>query len=297
MRFLRALLALFAKPKPTPVPVPPVVVPPYVAPPVAAQHGINTHRNSAEEIQAVADLGCRHARVTVYTANPVDVQSWAWKIPAMEAQGITPLLCVHDFDQRNNAIVQMVNLTTTFPNRTWQVGNEANAYPDYWLHDPAQYASLMQSLLVICPNARFVGMGMAHGNGATDYLKGYLAAGGPLLDAWCIHLYGVPVNIDAIVRETQAVLKGKMPLWITEYGIDGAAQIAAWGPQTPAQLDAEQRLTVQRVTEAAGPLGVSRTYCYAMWDDQDYGFGITRKDDAHRPSWDALQLTLTRSTP
>jgi hypothetical protein len=250
--------------------------------PVACVHGVVTHRNSDAELAGVAALGVRHVRTTYYSRESDDVNaSWGWKLPNMDALGIEPLMVLHDFDQDVAAINRIVS---AHPTRTWQIGNEANAYPNYWLHDPANYAGLMRELVTAHPTTKFVGMGLAFSYGQADYLKGYFVFGGPILTAWCIHCYGVPIALDVPVAETQAVLKGRMPLWVTEYGINRVDQERAWGPRTTEQIDAEQAKEIGDVIARASSLGISRTYQYCYFDGTDDGFGLVRTDGSLHPA-------------
>lgn len=257
---------------------------------VPCVHGVVTHRNSDTELRGVAALGVRHVRTTYYARESAEVNAaWPQKLATMDALGIEPLMILHDFDQDVDVIHRVVR---QFPERLWQIGNEANAYPHYWLGEPAQYARLMRELMAAHPTTRFVGMGLAFNYAQAGYLKAYLAAGGPMLAAWCIHCYGAPISFAVPVRETQAVLQNRMPLWVTEYGIDRAQQEQAWGPRTLAQLDAEQADEIADVLRRAGPLGVSRTYQYCYYDGTDDGFGLVRADESLRPSAVVFSSTL-----
>lgn len=249
---------------------------------VRCTHGVVTHRNSDDELRGVAALGVRHIRTTYYSRESDAVNAtWPHKLALMDTLGIEPLMILHDFSLDKAIIHRVVD---EFPTRLWQIGNESNAHPAYWLGDPAKYAALMRELVAAHPSTRFAGMGMAFNYQQAGYLKSYLAEGGPLLSAWCIHCYGAPIALDKPIRETQAILKNRMPLWITEYGIDRVNQEQAWGPRTTAQLDTEQADEIADVLRRAGPLGVSRTYQYCYHDDTDDGFGLVCKDESPRPS-------------
>jgi len=281
----------------------PIVVPPIIAPTARCAMGCVAQRG-AGDIAGMVALGAKIVRVTFYTAQDTpqyrtDIASW---LTQFDAAGIEPVIVVHDFQNATNAPAMMASLVASFPNRTWQVGNEYNGQP--WREKspgwgPGSttgtfYAGLMQQVVAACSAARFVGMGLAFNFAQAQFLADYIAGGGPTLEAWCIHVYGCPYNANVTVPETTAVLQGKMPLWITEYGIEEASMVAAWGPQTLAQCDAEQCKEMAALLAVAGSLGVSRTYYYCYWDDTDTGFGLVRKDESHRPAWDSLHAACAR---
>lgn len=290
-RLLAFLAALFGKRKPTPIP-------PYVAPAVPCTHGVIAHQLTGNVAQ-MDELGCKLARITYYVREPDPKyhENWAWQLPYFDAHGIEPLIIIHDTDSADHTVETLVRLTGLYPNRLWQIGNEWNA--GEWSrggfgNTGTKYAEIMRRLIAACPvGTRFVGVGLAYNYAQPEYLRSYLAAGGPTLKAWCIHVYGVPVTLTSTVQETQDVLRGRMPLWITEYGIDRTQQELAWGPRTDAQIDEEQRRTVAEVTQNAGRLGVSRAYHYDMNDDSDFGFGLVRADGVtKRPSWYAMLAAM-----
>jgi len=284
IRWFLRWLGLMQAPKPTPAPPPAPIVP--------CAHGVILHRCSQEEIDGCLALGVRHVRVTYYTkASPAVNDAWRWKLLAFDAIGIEPLIIVHDVDSSDQAVLVLTQLTALYSGRTWQVGNEWDGNLQHWCHTGGQYAVLMQRIVAACPGQQFVGMGLSFSAAQPNFLRDYLAAGGPELVAWCIHTYGVPVlpAMREKVKATQAVLQNRWPLWITEYGIERSSQEAAWGPRTDAQVDEEHRLTVAQITANAGVCGVSRTYHYCYWDDRDFAFGLVRRDESRRPAWDAMR--------
>jgi hypothetical protein len=288
MQFLRAILALFGKRKPKP----PVVVPPPPIIAVACTHGVVSHK-SAGDLDDLKALGVKIVRLTYYVRNP-DSTHWTWQLPLFDAAGIEPMLVVHDTDSVEHTVATMADLTRRYSNRLWQVGNEWNA--SGWSRGDfaitgGQYAVLMQRVIAACPaGTRFCGVGLAFNYAQATYLADYLAAGGPTLEAWCIHTYGVPNTPRLTVGQTQAVLKGRMPLWITEYGIEKASMEQAWGPQTDAAFEEEQRKEMIDLLAVAGSLGVSRTYYYCMSGDEK--FALVMDDGRHRPAWDVLHAAL-----
>jgi hypothetical protein len=81
-----------------------------------------------------------------------------------------------------------------------------------------------------------------------------------------------------------------MPLWITEYGIEKAAMEDAWGPQTDAAFEEEQRRLVVDIVANAGKIGVARTYYYCMSGDER--FALVMNDGRRRSAHDALHDSI-----
>lgn len=270
-------------PKVTLTPPAPVIVP------VTCVHAVVSHK-SAGDLDELKALGVKKVRLTYYVRNP-DNSHWTWHLPLFDAAGIEPMIVVHDFDSMDQSVEVMRDLTTRFPGRRWQIGNEYNFHgwsKDDFAYHGGQYAVMMQRIIAACPpGTRFVGCGLAFNFDQVGYLRDYLAAGGPILEAWAIHAYGVPVVLDTTVRPTQAMLAGKMPLLVTEYGINRADQVQAWGPRTDAQIAEEQRRTLVDVTSHAGALGVSETYWYCL--SGDLPFALVDDAGIRSPAWLALQ--------
>lgn len=251
-------------------------------------HGVVSHK-SAGDLTELQTLGVKIVRLTYYVRN-TDNSHWPWHLEAFDAAGIEPMLCVHDTDSIEHTVTTLAALTRQFPNRLWQVGNEWNA--SGWSHNDfavkgKQYAVLMRRVMAACPvGTRFCGVGLAFNFAQAAYLADYLAAGGPMLEAWCVHTYGVPNYPRATILDTQTVLRGRMPLWITEYGVEKAAMDKAWGPQTDAAFEEEQRKEMVDLLAVVPTLGVNRTYYYCF--SGDLRFAMLMDDGRRRPIWDAL---------
>lgn len=273
--------------------------PVYIPVPVAScTHGVVIQRGSQGEIDGVAALGAKVVRMTYFTANEVDPnyrRDFEGRLLALDAKGIETLLVVHDFPAWEAVAPKMADLVQSFPNRTWQLGNEYDAQPwRGWGNTGARYATLMRDVVTACPGQRFVGMGLASADGqgipgvAPDitrqpqFLRDYLAANGTMLAAWCLHLYGTLATITAKANATSQVLAQRMPLWLTEYN-----------QSTPPDIsDATEVQIVSDVTANAARLGVSRTYFYDYWDGPG-SRGLVRNDDTHRPAWDTFHSIIT----
>lgn len=273
-------------PKPTPV---------YV-PVASCTHGVVIQRGSQGEIDGIAALGVKVCRMTYYTAQETEAtyrQAFEARLLALDAKGIETLIVVHDFAARDQVASQMGVLVQAFPGRVWQVGNEWDAQPwKGWGTTGTDYAALMQSVVASCPSARFVGMGLASADGeplgvAADavrqptFLTDYVMAGGPALEAWCLHLYGDIGQAMIRVTATQRVLDNRFPLWVTEYNARGRPVSDATAVQV-----------VTDMTASAARLGVSRAYVYDYWDGPGTA-GLVREDDTHRPAWDTLHTVLS----
>lgn len=298
MHWLRALLArLFGH-----TPMPPVV--PILSVPRTTL-GVCGHRWSGVELDGLIAIGCQHVRIDYYTQDTQEAHdSYERRLADSDAAGIEPLILVHDFPTLAEVPRVMATLTTRFPGRLFQVGNEYDAqpwrkeHPDWrgWTDSGASYAKLMNAVRAACPTARFVGMGLAlDGVGQAKYLSEYLAAGGPMLEAWCIHSYGCPVSPTKALP-THAVLKGRMPLWVTEFGQNKWQIEAAWGAHTDASCEAEVAKQITAWIADAPKNGVTRAYVYCYFDGQDegpnQGFGLVRPDESRRPSWNTIHTFL-----
>jgi hypothetical protein len=249
-------------------------VPPVPPVPVArCALGCVAQRGSQSEIDGMAALGVKHARVTFFTAqdSPQYRATRTAMLLALDAKGIEPLIVVHDFPTAAEIPSTMADLTTAFPGRLWQIGNEYDAQP--WREQNAGwgpkstagafYALIMRAVVAACPGQRFVGMGLAttaSGDAARwqAFAWSYFAAAGPTMEAWCIHAYA---NVPAQVADMQVALLHRWPLWVTEYN---AVPIPAFAA-----------------------VGVSRAYWYCYWSGSGPA-GLVNADDSHRASWDAL---------
>jgi hypothetical protein len=227
-------------------------------------------QQGAGDLAGMVALGATIVRVTFFTAQDttpayrVGIAQW---LAAFDAAGVEPVIVVHDFPTLASVVPAMVSLTTSFPNRTWQVGNEWEAVPNPFCSTGGQYAVLMQQVVAACPGVRFAGMGLATtptGDAArwTTFAQDYFAARGPTLAAWCIHAYR---DVGAQVATMQSALLNRWPLWVTEYNV------------VPIPLFAG--------------MGVSRAYWYCYWDNGGPQ-GLVNADGSHRPAWDALHLSM-----
>ena len=256
-------------------PKPPVVPAVPLVPVPSCAHGCVIHRGSQGEIDGLKALGVTLARSTFYTAQDLSTSTYraafGARLLALDAAGIESLIVVHDFPTWVSVVPAMVSLVASFPNRTWQVGNEWDAQPWSFCNTGSQYAVLMQQVITACPGVSFAGMGLATtpaGDAArwTAFVQSYFASSHPTLEAWCIHSYA---NVPAQVAAIQSALLNRFPLWITEYN------------QVP--------------IPAFAALGVERAYWYCYWDAGGPQ-GLVNADDSHRPAWNTMH-TLAGATP
>lgn len=239
--------------------------------------GVVSHGTPLEAEQTVA-LHMHDVRVTYDPAlRSVDYDAtFAARLLHFRDQGVTPLVVVHHFTAGTDIASTVADLTHRFPGTVWQVGNEGDAEVNGGMTG-TQYAALMRSVVALAPEARFVGMGLS----CTDntpwsrtpdvvrqpaFLRAYLAAGGPMLDAWAIHTYGADLAhaVTVRVQATNAVLRGRMPLYLTEIGYDTID-------------DATQSAQLVAGLNAAHQNGVTRAYLYDLWDGPG-NFGLYQSD-------------------
>ena len=262
---------------------------PFVSTPIAfTNHGVNIARAAGIELDGLKNLGVKFVRHTFYTKQDTGDYDGIFRarLLALDALGIETLIVVHDFDSAYEISSKMAELVKRYPNRLWQIGNEWDAAT--WVpfgNTGAQYAEIMREVIKVCPNTSFVGMGLATSdvpNTPPDiirqpkFLTDYLNNSGPLLKAWCIHIYGHPVinTFKSLVTATQQVLKQRMPLWVTEYGTFDD--------------DETERQMIVDITTNAPKYGVSRTYQYCFWAG-DSNFGLVDRNDNPRPAFNELK--------
>ena len=282
-----------------------------VSPPQAFRVGIGSH-GSPNEAPLMQQVGVRNVRVTFYTQQdtPQYEAEFDARMVDLRTHGLLPLVVVHDFGYKpSTADTLFSRLARRYPGTAWQVGNEHDAVQGY---TGTQYAALMQrvapAIRAADRTATIVGMGLASTDGQPWAFQGdalrqstfaadYLNHGGPVLDAWAIHVYGYPLAnaMTQRVKATQAVLHGVMPLWVTETGFDARTvfsdALLRLGFQP--QADALQATSIVQGIDAARKLGVARVYVYQLWDATDNGFGLLRANAVTRKqSWFSLQSYL-----
>lgn len=286
----RALARLFRRtPRPSPV-VPHTPL------------GLVAHRCDDAEVGALVSLGVRHVRVTFYVGadegDPTYRTTFGARLEALRLNGIAPLVVVHDLRGGEIQVAHtMADLAASFPGTTWQVGNEWDGDANHpWARGDA-YAGLMNIVAYnvrrMDPTARFVSLGLASPGSDTQrhgaFVRDYIAAGGPALDAWCVHAYGVPAvdAFRAVTSRMRAALPDKTPLWVTEFGVEGNQLREAYGALTTENIDAVQAGSWSSILTAAPSCNVQRLYGYALrLDDNgnDDGHGILRADGSERPA-------------
>ena len=313
MNLLTHLLQLFhLGPKPPVLPprppapgsvpvVPPTVPAPQPAPVVAAASlpalrvGVGSH-GSPDEARQLASLGTltritysavdRAARGEQYDAE------FAARLVDLRTHGLDVLVVVHDFFSKmpyDQIVPLMASLAKRHPGTAFQIFNEADAQPWYRGGDCAGLmAALLPAMKAADSTCSVVGMGLACTDGQSWafmadgvrqplFLTEYLKANGPTLDAWCIHVYQMPLakRVTQLVQATQSVLQGRMPLWITECGMD---DVTLQANGITVGFDAMQSAEIVGAREAAAKVGAARLYIYNLWTNDETGFGVLRAD-------------------
>lgn len=291
-----------------------------VYPPLQTQIGVGVHGSPDEAVQLQA-LGVKHTRLTFWTKldSPQYEREHEARMSWLRAHGVEPLVVVHDFFPY--AILpdtMLARLAARFPGTTWQILNESDVLPGWrdgriqLLYRGYDYAYLMYFTAAAMrradPTVKLVGMGMAGHEGepwhmapgwvqVDQFTKEYLATPwAPMLDAWAIHVYGGPLAnvLEAKVLSTRRALNGKMPLWVTEIGMDRANAEGAFSRQwTAAQVDSVQSAETMKAIAKANELGIERLFIYQLWTADDDGFGLLRADAVTtRPVYTTLQAYL-----
>lgn len=269
--------------------------------------GVGTH-GSLHEAKQIASMHLNLTRVTYYTRedSPQYRLEFAARLLDLRSHGLEVLVVVHDFVNRRDAPQWMAVLAKAFPGTLWQVGNEWDAVPAGYGTGGA-YAELMKAVMFAMRNvetdARVVGMGLATADGrawsvvgdvprTVAFTRDYLAAGGPVLEAWCLQVYGIPLRAAVKVRVQAAhdALAGAMPVWLTEVGSDRENLERSWGKQSLEQIDRWQAEQALDAILAAGEAGVERVYFYQLHSGDDDGFGFLRSDaTTERPIMNAMR--------
>lgn len=268
--------------------------------------GVGSHGN-ANEAGQLASLGSL-TRVTFYLQkdNAQYRREFAARLVDLRTHRLDVMTVVHDFGR--DTVQQMVSLATSFRGMTWQVLNEADARR----LTGATYARLMSRMVpavrAVDATARFVSMGLSSTDGQpwafspdtvrlVAFTRAYLDANGPMLDAWCVHVYGLPLNeaVSTRVRAVRGILNGRMPICISEMGVDRAHIERVLGKRTTAAIDSIQAREIENGLAAAQREGVTRVWLYQLWTNDDDGFGVLRANaKTERPVAAAIRRFTAR---
>lgn len=301
------------------------------APAGLAPVGIVAHALGADDIARIVSLGVRQVRYTIYwnvwvdpVSGPAYRQRARAEVAAARDAGLRLLLVVHGdpygtqgYDRRAEAAVAfrdfMVERVKEWPGLEWQLWNEMDAgfTTLFGADDPALSQAdrgrlYGEHLLMVVPAIRTADRSAtivlgAPGLEPAPFLAGVLSVPGvtgALFDAVAIHAYGPPsaARIAAWappVRTLLAQRKLRTPIWVTEFGLDDASQVRAWGITDPARWDAIQLQSWQEVVDANAAAGwATRLYGYALrTDDVGDTYGIFHRDGTPRAVARWLQQT------
>jgi len=279
---------LFARPTPQPQPYTPL--------PAATVVGINIHRGGQQEMEMLQDLGTKHARITMWLQEwdqPNRGPAWHAMLTHFDHIGIEPLLVLHMSTRRDWA-----RAAGEFRGRIWQLGNEVDATSV----SATQYCSIittaMREMLAADPTAQFVASGLARTDGQgthdTSDLDRWTAWASALmtlpqgtLQAIALHAYtDDTLPISGLVRAVNNVVRGRVPLWITEFG-----PVQHGGPLGIVP-DEDAGEIVQAYRYRLPTWGFERCYWYCLNDGMDWGHGLVRENDEKRPGYDAVKAWI-----
>lgn len=280
-----AIRRLFSRPTPAPQPYTPRYVETVV--------GINIHRGGQQEMDMLQDLGTRHARITMWLQEwdePNRVLAWHAMLWHFDHIGVEPLLVLHMSTRRDWA-----QAAAEFTGRTWQLGNEVDATSMSAAAYATEVLTATRAMLAADPTATFVASGLARTDGQgthdtsdmsrwTAWASALMTLPQGTIQAICLHAYtDYTLPIIGLVQAVNNVVRGRVPLWITEFG-----PVQHGGPNGIVPDDAAGKV-VQAYRYRLPAWGVERCYWYCLHDGMDFAHGLVRANDEPRPGFYAVR--------
>ena len=263
--------------------------PPYTPSHTATVVGINIHRGGQQEMLMLQDLGTKHARITMYLEEwyqPNRIAAWRAMLTHFNHIGVEPLLVLHMSTRRD-----WVKAAAEFTGRTWQLGNEVDATSMSAAAYAAEVLTATREMLAADPTAMFVASGLARTDGqgthdTSDLLRWTFWALALMelpqgtFRAICLHAYtDDTLPISGLLDAVNNVVRGRVPLWITEFG-----PVQHGGPNGVV-MDWSAGNVVRAYRNRLPAWGVERVYWYCLNDGMDFAHGLVRADDSHRPGY------------
>ena len=263
--------------------------PPYTPSHTATVVGINIHRGGQQEMDMLQDLGTKHARITMWLQEwwqPNRIAAWRAMLTHFDFIGVEPLLVLHMSTRSDWA-----RAAAQFHGRTWQLGNEVDATSMTAAAYAAEVLTATREMLAADPTAKFVASGLARTDGQgthdtsdlsrwTEWASALMELPEGTLRAICLHAYtDDTLPISELVQAVNNVVRGRVPLWVTEFG-----PVQHGGPNGIVPDD-EAGVVVRAHRNRLPAWGVERVYWYCLHDGQDFAHGLVRADDSHRPGY------------
>lgn len=282
---LSAIRRLFGRPTPTP--------PPYTPRHAATVVGINIHRGGQQEMDMLLDLGTKHARITMWLQEwdqPNRVAAWHAMLTHFDHLDIEPVLVLHMSTRRDWA-----KAAAEFKGRTWQLGNEVDATSMSATQYVAVITTAIREMLAADPTADFVASGLARTDGQgthdtsdlsrwTSWASALMTLPQGTFRAICLHAYtDDTLPISGLLDAVNNVVRGRVPLWITEFG-----PVQHGGPLGIVPDDAAG-VVVQAYRHRLPAWGIERCYWYCLNDGMDFAHGLVRANDEPRPGYYAVR--------
>lgn len=287
-------------------------------------------------VAMLRELGIRKVRMSVWWGWWEGEQKSRWDemMPRLRSAGIEVLPIITAPPRRLNARSweELARETVTFadgflrrhPVPYIQVGNEWDTGspwfgPESGIADQRErgrrygrYLNHVSSRLRrLHPGTKIVAGGISH---TDQFVRGLYETGGGAFDVVAIHTYGdhtwgEPWGRGATVKRIQAEFGRADPVWVTEFGIDGAAQVGIWRREhgrAPSRAELDQyQLDNWRVPldEDPGRFLYDRVYGFQLppgtdggtgWpaalNPLDYSYGLLRADNrTPRPAYNWLR--------
>jgi hypothetical protein len=239
------------------------------------------------------DLGTRHARITMYLDEwdqPNRVAAWRAMLSHFDFYGVEPLLVLHMSTRSDWA-----RAAAKFTGRTWQLGNEVDATSMSAAAYAGEVLTAILEMLAVDPTAKFVASGLARTDGQgthdtsdlsrwTAWASALMALPEDTFRAICLHAYtDDTLPIVGLVQAVNNVVRGRVPLWVTEFG-----PVQHDGPNGIVPDD-EAGVVVRAYRHRLPAWGVERCYWYCLNDGMDFAHGLVRSDDTKRPGYYAVK--------
>jgi hypothetical protein len=278
MGLFAAIRRLFGRPTPT--------LPPYTPRHTETVIGINIHRGGQQEMDMLQDLGTKHARITMWLQewdHPNRVAAWHAMLTHFRHIGIEPLLVLHMSTRRDWA-----KAAAEFKGRTWQLGNEVDATSMTAAAYAAEITTAIREMLAVDPTAKFVASGLARTDGQgthdtsdvsrwTEWASALMELPQGTLQAICLHAYtDDTLPIVGLVQAVNNVVRGRVPLWVTEFG-----PVQHGGPSGIVPDD-EAGVVVRAHRNRLPAWGIERVYWYCLNDGMDFAHVLTIRSSVSR---------------
>ncbi|MGZ8493333.1 MAG: hypothetical protein ACXWZS_14140 [Gemmatirosa sp.] len=287
--------------------------------------GLITHEMDARSVALLRDANVRHVKTTLYwgrwLADSAYRRAFAAGMDRLSAERFEVTVVVHapppgsTFGTRNQVYRAFADFMAARAAqfravRNWQLWNEQDApgWTDVFgagrgvsvREQGRNYAAMLNLAYPRIKQANREAIVVVGGLAGPDdstrvFLQGIYDGRGAF-DVLAVHAYGPPIVAaararGAILRQAMAAHGDRRPLWLTEFGIQGAVMRRLWRMTDRSDQDLRQRDEWRAVATWNDQRRVyQRIVGYVLYDATDDGYGIVRRDKATvRPTYIWLQ--------